>query len=98
MKKFLALALAALMAVLTLASCSESAATVKVIDIPLSEESYAFAVSKEDTELLAKVNAALDKALENDYYTGWYEACQIYSGISTIDELGYDENGNKIVE
>lgn len=55
-------------------------------------------IQKGNTELLAKVNAALDKALENDYYTGWYEACQIYSGISTIDELGYDENGNKIVE
>lgn len=52
-------------------------------------------MQKGNTELLAKVNAALAKALENDFYTGWYEAVQIYTQIKTLDELGYDDNGNK---
>lgn len=84
MKKFLALALAALMAVLTLASCSESAATVKVIDIPLSEESYAFAVSKEDAELLAKVNEYLAKIKED----GTFDAiCDKYFADGTPTKI-----------
>ena len=40
----------------------------------------------------------LAKALKNDYYTGWYEACQIYASVKTADELGYDDEGNKIKE
>ncbi len=55
-------------------------------------------LQKGDTELLAKVNTALAKALANDYYTGWYEAVQIYTEIKTMDELGYDDEGNKITE
>ena len=55
-------------------------------------------LNKNDTELLALVNAALAKALENDYYSGWYDACKVYAGVSTLDELGFDENGNKITE
>ncbi len=55
-------------------------------------------IKKGDTELLEKVNAALDKALENDYYTYWYEVSEILAGSANIDELGYDENGEKITE
>ena len=55
-------------------------------------------LNKADTELLAKVNAALAKAKAAGLYDTWYEACQIYSEVKTIDELGYDENGNKITE
>ncbi|MBR0159906.1 MAG: transporter substrate-binding domain-containing protein [Oscillospiraceae bacterium] len=55
-------------------------------------------LNKNNTELLEKVNEALGKALENDYYTGWYDACKIYADISTLDELGYDDQGNKITE
>ena len=55
-------------------------------------------IQKGDTELLEKVNAALAKALSNDYYTAWYEVCEILAGSASIDELGYDENGNKITE
>ena len=64
MKKILALALAVLMlatTVVALASCGETGDRVKVIDIALSEEAYAFCVNKEDTELLAKVNEYLAK-------------------------------------
>ena len=55
-------------------------------------------LNKDNTELLEKVNVALAKALENDYYSGWYDACKVYADISTLDELGFDENGNKIKE
>ena len=55
-------------------------------------------INKDNTELLDAVNAALAKALENDYYSGWYDACKVYAGISTLDELGFDDEGNKITE
>ena len=59
MKKLVSILLVAIMllgTVASFASCGEKVG-VKVIDIPLSVEEYAFAVAKEDTELLASVNA-----------------------------------------
>lgn len=62
MKRILTVALAAIMVIILVASCGNSASSkAKVIDIALSEESYAFAVSKEDAELLTKVNEYLAK-------------------------------------
>ena len=55
-------------------------------------------LNKDDAELLEKVNAALAKAMAADLYDGWYEACQIYAEVKTLDELGYDDEGNKITE
>lgn len=55
-------------------------------------------LKKGNTELVAKINVALAKALENDYYTGWYDASKVYAGVSTLDELGFDENGIKITD
>ena len=55
-------------------------------------------LNKEDGALLEKVNAALAKAMAADLYDTWYEACQIYAEVKTADQLGYDENGNKITE
>lgn len=55
-------------------------------------------LNKADAELCAKVNEALAKALAADVYDSWYEASVIYAGISTLDELGYDDEGNKITE
>ena len=55
-------------------------------------------LNKEDTALLEKVNAALAKAMAEGLYDVWYEACQIYAEIKTLDELGYDDEGNKITE
>lgn len=55
-------------------------------------------IKKGNTDLLAKVNVALDKALEADLYSDWYDASKVYSGIATLDELGFDEEGNKISE
>ena len=55
-------------------------------------------LNKNDAELLDLVNAALAKAMAADLYDGWYEACQIYAEVKTLDELGYDDEGNKITE
>ena len=55
-------------------------------------------LNKNDTELLEAVNAALAKAMAADLYDTWYEACQIYAEVKTLDELGYDDEGNKITE
>ena len=62
MKKFLAMMMAVLMIVgacATLASCSGGKDAVKVIDIGLTEEEYAFAVAKGNSDLLAKLNSFL---------------------------------------
>ena len=67
-------------------------------DVDPMYENNVILLNKADSALLAKVNAALDKALENDYYTDWYEASLILSGSKSIDELGYDADGNKITE
>ena len=55
-------------------------------------------LNKNDAELLEAVNAALAKAMAANLYDGWYEACQIYAEVKTLDELGYDDEGNKITE
>ncbi len=55
-------------------------------------------LNKSDSDLLAKVNAALDKAKAANLYDSWYEACTVLAGISTLDESGYDDNGNYIGE
>ena len=55
-------------------------------------------LNKNDAELLAAVNAALAKAMAAGLYDTWYEACQIYAEVKTADELGYDDDGNKITE
>lgn len=61
MKKFLALVLAVLMMAICFAGCGSNAQKVKVIDINLTEEEYAFGVDKNQPELLTKVNEFIDK-------------------------------------
>lgn len=53
-------------------------------------------LQKGNTELLAQVNTALGKAMASGIYDDWYDACTVYAEISTLDEKGFDENGNKI--
>lgn len=53
-------------------------------------------LNKNDTELLEKVNAILAKAMEAGVYDTWYDACEVYAGVSTKDESGYDEEGNPL--
>ena len=68
MKKVLALVLAILMVascMVALASCGGDTKGVKVINIKLTEEEYAFAVQKGDSALLAELNAFMAEIKAN---------------------------------
>lgn len=75
MKKILAFLLAAIM-VFSLAACG-STESVKIININLTEEQYAFGVDKNQPELLEKVNAFIDKIMEDGTFD---EICNKYFG------------------
>lgn len=77
MKKIVSLILASLMLVCAFASCSDASAGVKVIDIELTEEEYAFGVDKTQPELLEKVNAFIDQIMEDGTFD---EICDHYFG------------------
>lgn len=71
MKKFTSLVLLLVMAVSVLTGCgSKAASTVKVIDIALTDEEYAFGVDKTQPELLASVNKKfIEIFIERNGYT-----------------------------
>ena len=54
-------------------------------------------VQKGDTEMLKAINEALAKAMAAGVYDPWYEACQTYGDVTSIDEYGYTDDGKKIV-
>lgn len=81
MKKFLAIALAAVM-LFALAACGGNTDTtsnevVKIIDINLTEEEYAFGVDKNQPELLEDVNEFIDKIMADGTFD---EICNKYFG------------------
>ena len=80
MKKFISLAMVFVLIAVALTACGSKKQNIKVIDIPLSEEQYAFAVSKENTELLTKVNAYLKQIQEDGTFD---EICDRYFGEGT---------------
>ena len=81
MKKLLAIILTLALIVACFAGCGGNASTkVKVIDIPLSSEEYAFAVAKTDTEFLGQVNTFLKKIKDNGKFD---EICNNYFGDGT---------------
>ncbi len=87
MKKILSLVLSLALLVglcCTMTSCGEASDSatdkVKVINIPLSEESYAFCVNKADAELLTKVNAYLAQIKEDGTFD---KICDNYFGNGT---------------
>ena len=55
-------------------------------------------INKDNTELGEQVNAIIAQQKADGVADSWYEACQLLSQIKTIDELGYDAEGNKITE
>lgn len=67
-------------------------------DVDPKYENNVCLIQKGNTDLLNKVNEALGKALASDLYSGWYDASKVYAGVSTLDELGFDDEGNKISE
>lgn len=78
MKRFLAIMLAAIM-VFSLAACGKTV-KVKIIDINLTEEEYAFGVDKNQPELLKKVNTFIDKIMSDGTFD---EICNKYFGDGT---------------
>ena len=106
MKKIMALALAAIMVMGTLTACGGSAddanggsaaTTVKVIDVNLTEEEYAFGVDKSQPELLDATNAFIEKIM-ND---GTFDAiCNNYFGDGTpvaVQSAQLDETKDQLV-
>lgn len=104
MKKFLAITLAALM-LFAFAACGGDKATdgnattdaVKVIDINLTEEEYAFGVDKTQPELLEKTNAFIEKIM-ND---GTFDAiCNNYFGDGepvAVESAAFDATKDQLV-
>ena len=82
MKKIISLVLALTLVILACASCNKGGSkdTVKVIDIPLSVENYAYCVAKDNTELLASVNAYLAEIKSNGEFD---KICNNYFGDGT---------------
>lgn len=82
MKRIFAIMLAVLMAATLLVSCgtTEDTASVKLIDIALTEEEYAFGVDKTQPELLASVNDIIAEIQENGKFD---EICDKYFGDGT---------------
>ncbi len=109
MKKFLAIALAAVM-LFALAACGSNNATdgnatdgnaatkaVKVIDINLTEEEYAFGVDKAQPELLADVNAFIEKIMKDGTFE---DICNNYFGDGTpvaVTSAELDETKDQLV-
>ena len=88
MKKFIAVLSVVVILASLCCACGkkgdDSAEKVKVIDIALSEEEYAFCVNKEDPELLTKVNEYLTK-IKGD---GTFDAiCNNYFGDGTPNKV-----------
>lgn len=95
MKRILTLALAALM-ILTLAACG-SEPVVKVIDIELTQEEYAFGVDKDQPELLTKVNEFIAKIQKDGTFD---EICNKYFGDGTptpVTSAALDESKDQLV-
>ncbi len=80
MKKLLAIALAAIMLFGLVACSTAEAAGVKLIEINLSDEEYAFGVDKNQPELLAATNTFIAKILKDGTFDN---ICNNYFGDGT---------------
>lgn len=97
MKKTLALILAAVMLALCFTSCGGGKAVVKVIDIDLTDEEYAFGVDKAQPELLEKVNAFIDKIMKDGTFD---KICNNYFGDGTpspVTSAEFDASKDQLV-
>ena len=63
---------------------------IKAINIPLSEEEYAFAVDKTQNDLLQKVNAALEKIKQNGKFDSILKAYSTGDGIKPVTSAKKD--------
>ena len=96
MKTLLALALVAIIAIGCLAGCGSSA-KVKVIEIDLTSEEYAFGVDKTQPELLTQVNDFIAKIKEDGRFD---EILNKYFGDGTptpVTSAALDESKDQLV-
>lgn len=101
MKKILTVALAAVIAVAALAGCGGSGSsakkTVKVIDVELTDEEYAFGVDKNQPELLESVNTFIKQIKDDGTFD---EICNKYFGDGTpvaVVSAELDESKDQLV-
>ena len=98
MKKLLATLLILVMSVCALAGCGEEKSKkVKVIDINLTEEEYAFGVDKAQPELLEKTNEFIKEIMENGTFE---EICNNYFGDGTpvaVKSAKLDESKDQLL-
>ena len=81
MKKIIALALSVVLTIGAFTGCgTKEATTVKVIEVELTNEEYAFGVDKTQPELLASVNAFIAEIQSNGTFD---EICNNYFGDGT---------------
>ncbi len=96
MKKLLALILAFAM-LLCFAGCGKKVTKVKVIDLPLSSEEYAFAVAQNNEDFLKKVNSFLEKIKSNGTFD---KICNNYFGDGeplSIESAKLNESKDQLV-
>ncbi len=109
MKKVLAILLALCMCVGVMAGCgnngdaspngssADKKQAVKVIDINLTDEEYAFGVDKDQPELLDKVNSFISEIMSNGQFD---EICSHYFGDgkpAAVQSATYDESKDQLV-
>ena len=97
MKKVLSLIIAVSMLAVCLASCGGKSVGVKVIDIDLTAEEYAYGVDKAQPELLEKVNAFIDKIMSDGTFD---KICNNYFGDGTpnpVTSATLDESKDQLV-
>ncbi len=101
MKKILTVALAAVIALAALAGCGNSGSsakkTVKVIDVELTDEEYAFGVDKNQPELLESVNTFIKQIQDDGTFD---EICNKYFGDGTpaaVASAELDESKDQLV-
>lgn len=63
-------------------------------DVDPKYENNVILLNKESTDMLAKVNEALAKAMSEGMYDGWYNDALTLAGIDTAADVTYDEEGN----
>lgn len=101
LKKILCVVLAVAVLAVTFVACSNAddkqTAKVKVIDINLTDEEYAFGVDKDQPELLESVNAYIDEMMSD----GTFDAiCNNYFGDGTptpVTSAKLDESKDQLV-
>lgn len=97
MKKVLSLIIAAATLAVCLASCGGKSVGVKVIDIDLTSEEYAYGIDKAQPELLEKVNAFIDKIMSDGTFD---KICNNYFGDGTpnpVTSATLDESKDQLV-